>query len=181
MTHQEMRLLADEVYACFNTRPALQRPVEMWAEMCAEVPVRALSYIREKLLENETLPRNFGYACKQFYQMWAYQQGMGKDKPETPKCAECDLAGGWFYGWKIVNGKMQSAMFKCQCNQQKEFRDLPYWTRTRAERAGWIIAPKRYGGNYSRVEGELLGFRFNEASMQKSLESVLGVNAHVPF
>ena len=63
MNAVEMRALVNDCCAAFNASPPSARSCELWAEMCARVPVRAAAFIRARILERDTLPRNFGKAA----------------------------------------------------------------------------------------------------------------------
>lgn len=143
MTIDELRSLARDCYAAFNQAmpEASSRAWTLWAEMCAEVPLRAAPFIRDRILQLDSLPRNFGKAVSGYGEEWMFSNG-GIDA--APNCPDCDPATpGFFPAWREDGrGGHIRFMVKCRCNRGgRAFRKMWRGSREDAAKRGWITMP----------------------------------------
>ena len=151
MTVIEMRALVNDCCAAFSAAPPPARSCELWAEMCERVPVRAAAFIRARILERESLPRNFGKAVLELHRDWLATL----PAPERrPCCPDCDPAlPGFFYAWKRNSaGIPHSCVFRCLCNEDPALGDMPRASKEKARSDGYTVMPRGWKGGPAGFE-----------------------------
>lgn len=151
MNALEMRALVNDCCAAFNASPPPARSCELWAEMCDRVPVRAAAFIRARILERETLPRNFGKAVLDLHREW---QSTLPAPERRACCPDCDPAlPGFFYAWKRdASGILHSLVFRCLCNEDPALGDMPRASKEKARREGYAVMPRGWKGGPAGFE-----------------------------
>jgi len=157
VTENELRQFSRECYAALGAKaPESSSPAwRIWAEMCADVPLTAVPYIRGKLFELDSMPRNFGKAVKALAAEW--RSDTRQPKPEQQCCHECyPPFPGFFPGWqKAEGGMLYKFMIRCLCNGNPYFDPMPRKSKAQAEREGYTVLPV---GRRSAVEFEMETF-----------------------
>ena len=143
MTELELRTLGNDCYAAFNSvpPPPSSRAWALWAEVCANVPLAAAVWIRSRIIEGDSLPRNFGKAVLGLFREWRVSQN--SVRVAGTGCPDCDQQlPGFFYAWrKKDDGRVHSALCRCRCNTDPCFDQLPAMTKQEAEARGFAVMP----------------------------------------
>lgn len=159
MNIDELRMLGKDCYAAFNQNaPDFNgRAWTLWAETCADIPVAASQFIRGKIIDLESMPRNFGKAVRQYGQEWRYSKGIAAHVFQ--ECPDCDKGTpGFFYAWdKMENGKWHRLLVRCHCNQGKPVEGMLHMTKNQAACAGYEVVPQGFGGGMLVYELQLMG------------------------
>ena len=158
MTKDELTALGRDCYAAFNAVPPVSSSPAwgLWAEMCARVHIRAGAWIRSRLIEQDSMPRNFGKAVAALYREWQAEHGQGPAGRSC--CPECDpRIPGYFYGWKKENGYVHSFICRCLCNDDPSLGPMPRMSREYAAAQGISALPVDYQGGPARFEREVFG------------------------
>ena len=152
MTLEEMRSLGQDCYAAFNAKPPdfASRAWILWAEMCAEVGTEALAYIRGKIIELDSMPRNFGKAVRSLWHEWRSEKGQVHQSQ-----ADCDVCDkqtpGFFTVWRRCGNRV---LCRCRCNHDKGLESIPYRTPADMVELGYIVRPQGYAGSFLQFENE---------------------------
>lgn len=153
MNYQQMRSLAGDCYAAFNALEAKPRACELWAEMCESVAGESLTWIRGKIIAQDSLPRNFGKAVLGLYAEWRAQTGRGAREQRC--CPDCDRqTPGFFASWKNdeETGRLQSYLLRCMCNQDPQWHAHKAMSKGQAQREGYTVMPAGYHGGPAAFE-----------------------------
>jgi hypothetical protein len=130
MNAEELKSLGQDCYAAFNVLiPGWNSPAwKIWAEMCANVPLEAVPWIRSKIVELDSIPRNFGKAVRGYWRDWRHESGQPR---ETLRCCpECDRqTPGFFTVWRRDGCRV---LMRCYCNAAEEYANMPRVTRAMA-------------------------------------------------
>lgn len=162
MTEQELITLGRDCYAVFNAvpPPVPSRAWALWGEMCASVPLKAAPHIRAKIMELDSMPRNFGKFVLQSGREWLAQGG-GSGGPDRRRecCPECEpRMPGYFYGWtKDSAGLVHSCLCRCLCNDDPALGKMPRMSREYAASRDICVMPVGYPGGPSAFEQEVFG------------------------
>lgn len=132
MNIDEIRTLGTDCYAAFNQRAPewSSKAWTLWAEMCASVPLEASVWIRGRIIELDSMPRNFGKAVKGLAADW--RSAHGKHRETIVPCPECDTkTPGFFTVWRHDGSRV---LVRCACNRDCYFDPMPCMTRSMAEK-----------------------------------------------
>ena len=152
MTADEILALHRDCAAAFSSSPADIRSCRLWAEVCAEVPFAAAPFIRRKVLELDSLPRNFGKAILGFFREWRSSRPV---ETQRACCPDCDPQHpGFFHWWGKINDRMYSGLARCLCNDDATLGGLRQMSKSQAEREGLIVMPRGYKGGPAEFEKE---------------------------
>lgn len=158
MSEQELKILGHDCYAAFNAAPpaASSRAWALWAEMCAPVPLKAAPWIRSRILEQDSMPRNFGKAVLCLWQDWhAAQRGSAARRDP---CPDCDAAlPGFFYWWRHdASGRLYSGLFRCLCNHDSYYDPMPRRSKDQARREGYSVMPEGFQGGWAAFTARMM-------------------------
>ena len=158
MNALELHALACDCYAAFNASAPGQdsRAMQLWAEMCAKVPLQAGRWIRGKIIEQDSLPRNFGKAVYALYHDWLAANPL----PQRPAacCPSCDAQiPGFFFTWSKQDGRLAQRVAKCVCNVDPAFAGLPGMDKYAARERGFFVRPHGWKRSLGEFEREVLG------------------------
>lgn len=171
MTLQEMTALAEDCFAAFNAAPPKGKACEIWAEQCAYVTFESTIWIREKLINRESLPRQFGLEVQRLFTDWKSERGIKQGQQKA--CPNCDLEiPGFFFGWKNFDGHMYKLTFRCHCNKIKEYQHLECKHKKQAELEGFTVMPEGYRKGSGLFEAELFGYKRGGQNKQELLQRV---------
>jgi hypothetical protein len=118
--------------------------------MCADISFIAAAWIRGKMVELDSIPRNFGKAVRDIGREWREQSGVKIPPPVA--CPRCDAeTPGFFTVWRP--GGFRS-LAKCQCNKQPQFAAWQARSEFELAQLGYIVRPYRYPGTWRNFELE---------------------------
>lgn len=152
MTETELITLGNDCYAAFNQTAPKQgaRSWSLWAEMCKDVPLAAAGYIRGKVIELDSMPRNFGKAVRSYWHEWRAEKG--QPYQAQTGCAICDKSTpGFFTVWRVDGNRV---LCRCKCNHEQCFDPMPYRTPADMAELGYIVRPTGHRGTFLNFERE---------------------------
>lgn len=155
MNIDELKTLGRDCFSAFTaTFPEKNtRSWEVWAEMCADVPLAAAPYIKEKIIELDSLPRNFGKAVRDLGLEWKYSKT--DRSPRFNACPECDPAmPGFLMVWDTSTHRF---IARCTCNRDKQWAHLESLTHAEIKRRGWSLTDPMFARPMPAPEAEEIG------------------------
>lgn len=161
MNIENLQTLARECCHAFNQAPISPSAGcwVIWAEICADVPATAMKYIRDKIVELDTLPRNFGKHVRHYGREWMLSRGIRNHVHKA--CPDCDRETvGFFTAWKkLDNGEWSRFLVRCLCNQEQLIEGMQHMAKSQAACAGYEVVPHGFEGGVLAYEMQLMGTR----------------------
>ena len=149
--------LVSDVYAGFGCNPPGERSRDIWFEQCGHVPSGPpLEWIRQRLLDGATLPRNLGQAIRVLWEEWQANHPE-QVVSDSRCCPECDVSGVIF-AWAPARDPRTGAdtwqrlVRRCRCHPGGNGE-----TRRDIEALGLMVMPHGYVGGTVAFERERLG------------------------
>ena len=143
MNIDQMRALGNECFAAFNQKAPehAARAWSLWADMCRYVPFEAAPWIRDQIIELESMPRNFGKAVRDLFWRWKEETGRGAKIAACPDC-DSDMPG-YFLVWGAEHGGMPTRfVVRCACNAAPPSYHLCTFSREQAGDHGFRVLPQ---------------------------------------
>lgn len=155
MTEIELRNFARDCYAalCATMPPVSSSAWAIWAEMCADVPLKAAPFIRSKIIALDAMPRNFGKTVQGYFRDWRVESG--EPAPAQKGCGMCDTRSpGFFTVWGKNGARV---LCVCRCNTDQTLP--PGSRRSPGEMVdlGYIVRPMSFRGSFLDFEREQFG------------------------
>lgn len=159
MNIENLQTLARECCSAFNQAPISGTAGcwPIWAEICVDIPAAAMKYVRDKIVELDTLPRNFGKHVRHYGREWMLSRGIKNHVHRA--CPDCDRETlGFFTAWqKMGNGDWNRFLVRCHCNQGQPIEGMLHMTKNQASCTGYEVVPQGFEGGVLAYEMQLMG------------------------
>ena len=127
-----------------------QTTVDMWFEQVSFIPAESLPWIKAKIFEHETFPRNLPNTMKTLYREWLAANPEKCLKTADPGCKNCESGylTVWYHDEEL--GRPYSHTFRCAyCNSDGYPRAMPAVTAQKlAASRKYFVHPRQMKFDY---------------------------------